>query len=608
MHSFPAGTFHDEQYHGVHLFRYFIVLSIIAVFSILFVVGIGLHGVMNNLIIFNAEKETLQICALLRDLEADTFIHIEPDGDQQLKIDPEQIPEFDRRIRDFLAPFKVVKIKIFDLNTKIIYSTDKTIIGKLNPDNRKLNMALSGVSVSKLESKEQVWDLAEEERFDIELVETYVPVVGDGGRIIGSFEIYKDASSYRRGAAVTLARSIGIIALVLVIAFGILNVMMYRAVRTIQVRTAALQESEMKFRDLVETSHDLIWRCDAEGRFIYLNPAWKKTHGYRLEEMLGRSFTEFGPSPEIAVNNFQEFYQSLEDGLVTGYEIIHLSKAGKWLNLVFNAIPLRNADGRIVGTQGTAMDVTEYRRTEEEKDKLREELIQTEKLASLGEITAGIAHELNTPLGIILGYLELMAKKIGHESPNYEYIKISLGELERCRQLIKDFMLYVRPADDKLQRETVNIKGIVDDTIRLLVVRKKHNIKVNVEIEANLPHVKVSRKQIIQIFLNLISNAFQAMHNGGAITISIKHLKNKDIQSDGGIIEFRVKDTGVGIKEENIEKVFESFFTTKPSGQGTGLGLSICRRIMENHDGTIRIESEPGKGTTVIGQLPVNES
>lgn len=253
------------------------------------------------------------------------------------------------------------------------------------------------------------------------------------------------------------------------------------------------------------------------------------------------------------------------------------------------------------GTVVLARSHIEQKKAEKEKEKLQEQIIQSEKLASIGEIAAGIAHELNTPLNVILGYQELLQKEIEPGSPFEAYVKISIEEIEFCSYLIKEFLLYAQPTDPDKLKESISLPNLVRDVLRMLTLPKIKNINIKTDIDKGIPPIQGNHKQMMQVFINLINNAVQAMPGSGEITISTKLVKDDTI-------EFSVSDTGEGISEDNIKKVFDPFFTTKRPGKGTGLGLAVCVRIMENHKGTLRIESKPGKGTTIIGQLPVGHS
>lgn len=303
----------------------------------------------------------------------------------------------------------------------------------------------------------------------------------------------------------------------------------------------------------------------------------------------------------------QGYRMLCENNELKNYDFSFTDSRGEKIPVILTTSIIKDSKGDVSGTICIARDISDRIKNEQEKEKLQEQIIQSDKLASVGEIAAGIAHEINTPLNVILGYQELMQKKIEPGSPFEEYVKISVEEVEFCRDLIREFLVYAQPTDSDKLKQTINIPDIVRDAHRLLLSLKVQNVNIKNDIDEGIPHIYGDHKQMMQVFVNLINNAVQAMPGGGDLTISVKHVKVGEDQQDGGTIEFRISDTGEGIPEENIRKVFNPFFTTKRPGKGTGLGLAVCVRIMENHKGTMRIESKPGEGTTVIGQLPVGQ-
>lgn len=362
-------------------------------------------------------------------------------------------------------------------------------------------------------------------------------------------------------------------------------------------------------RMILEQRNDIILRSSIDGfrivdndrNIVEVNDAYCTMIGYSREELLSMKVDDL--EAVESVEDMEKHLQKIVDAGHDRYETRHRRKDGRVLDLAISVNYLNLSGGRFFAF---FRDITERKKAEEEKEAMREQLIQSEKMASLGGIAAGIAHELNTPLNVILGYMELLNKKLKPDSPCREYVKISLEEVEQCRQLIDDFLFYARPVPSGAwQKELINLPEIVNAVVKLLIMPNVKKIKVNYDIERVLPFLTGDRKQLMQVFINLINNSIQAMPGGGTIEISARRIKDNKRERDEERIEFRVADTGVGISEENIGKVFDPFFTTKRPGKGTGLGLSVCQRIMKNHKGTLRIESQPGKGTTVVGQLPV---
>lgn len=224
----------------------------------------------------------------------------------------------------------------------------------------------------------------------------------------------------------------------------------------------------------------------------------------------------------------------------------------------------------------------------------QEQLIQSEKLASMGQLAAGIAHEVNNPLGTVLIYSHLLLDDLKENEMVKKDLEMVVKEATRCKKIISGLLDFSRQS--KLVINKCNIREIIDETLDMTADKAP-----NVEFIRNYPNenfpIEVDREQIKQVFINIITNASDAMPNGGKLTISLKPIE------DGEKVEIRFADTGVGISKENQDKIFNPFFTTKQIGKGTGLGLAISYGIIKMHRGDIKVESEVGKGTTFIVRL-----
>jgi len=236
---------------------------------------------------------------------------------------------------------------------------------------------------------------------------------------------------------------------------------------------------------------------------------------------------------------------------------------------------------------------------------VQEQIVWTEKLASLGKLAATIAHEINNPLAGVLNYIRLIIKQLSRNNFSHEkledisrYLKIMESETARCGDIVKDLLAFARRT--KITMESNNIEDIINKTLNLISHElEMKELQVRKNIAPNLPKVKCDFKQIQQVLLNLLYNASEAMPSGGTLTITAN-------KADGAkaLIEVAISDTGCGISEKDMENIFEPFFTTKEEGKGVGLGLSVVYGIIARHNGTISVESEPGKGSTFTIRLP----
>jgi two-component system NtrC family sensor kinase len=227
----------------------------------------------------------------------------------------------------------------------------------------------------------------------------------------------------------------------------------------------------------------------------------------------------------------------------------------------------------------------------------QQELLHKENLASVGQLAAGVAHEINNPLGTILLFAEVMNKDLSADDPRRDDLKMIISETIRCRKIVSDLLNFAR--QQEVLAQECDIHDLLAQVIEG-VSRKESFKKVTVlrQFSQRLPAIEADQAQLMQVFVNLLDNAADAMPAGGTITISTSLIDNQRL-------EVRISDTGCGISEENLGKLFTPFFTTKPVGKGTGLGLSIVYGIIKMHRGQITVSSQLGQGTTFTVLLPV---
>ncbi|MBI3948313.1 MAG: hypothetical protein HY321_20525 [Armatimonadetes bacterium] len=239
----------------------------------------------------------------------------------------------------------------------------------------------------------------------------------------------------------------------------------------------------------------------------------------------------------------------------------------------------------------------------EEVRAMSQQLWQAAKLATMGELAASIAHELNNPLAIVSLRIESLRAQTDAEDPRHRALAVIEREVERMGNLVGNLLQFSRRGTKQIS--TVDLCEEIENTLDLVHYHlRNHRIAVAREFEPGVPPVMADRQQLRQLFLNLITNASDAMPEGGTLTLRARSDPGSPPGKAKGVV-VEVADTGVGIKAADLPRVVEPFFTTKPEGKGTGLGLSICRRIVEEHRGRMEIESQPGQGTTVRVTLPV---
>jgi two-component system sensor histidine kinase AtoS len=286
-----------------------------------------------------------------------------------------------------------------------------------------------------------------------------------------------------------------------------------------------------------------------------------------------------------------QFLQLLRETLLTGrrHNQQHLTMpyAGENHYYCVNMAPLYEESGRISGAVSVFQDITE-------KKKMENELLQMEKFSLVAELAAGTAHEIRNPMTTMRGFLQLLSKEFKPDSKGSEYCTLMIEEIDRANSIIREFLLLTRPSAPKLKEADLHL---ILEEIFLLIESKSllENVELHKNYACELPPARVDQAQIKQVFLNLATNAIQAMPSGGALAISTAADQNRILVS--------FCDTGPGIGESSLIKVFDPFYTTKEGG--TGLGLTISYRIVENHGGRLSVQNVPGKGAKFTVELPI---
>ncbi len=376
-----------------------------------------------------------------------------------------------------------------------------------------------------------------------------------------------------------------------------------------------LRESEEKYRVLVESAADAIFTLNEAGDFLSANQEAARAMGKTPEDMISKNMYDLFPK-DIADFQMARIKAVFQTGNpILADENVTQTKFGqRWYSTT--VIPIRDSNGKIIYVTAIARDITEKKKMEEKLKEYTEnleeiveertrKLKEAERLAAIGETAAMVGHDLRNPLQVIINtaYLgEEMVKSM--PSPCRELAeKKGAGELfrtvgeqvEYMNKIVSDLQDYARPLKPELVE--ISLHQLINNT--LSTIRVPETVKVSVEIEEdlNFPKLMVDPTMMKRVFINLITNAVQAMPDGGKLTIRAFRTKEAAFVS--------VQDTGVGISEENLSKLFQPLFTTKP--KGTGFGLAVCKRLVEAHDGSITVESKVDKGSIFTVELPLRK-
>ena len=369
----------------------------------------------------------------------------------------------------------------------------------------------------------------------------------------------------------------------------------------------ALRESEERFRTLAMNAPAAIFIKDIAGRYTLANPLACQALG-RVDGVVGLTDNDLLPQ-EVADSLRRHDAEVISTGRAIEREEI-VQRAGFSRNYLSVKFPLRDSRGQVIGVCGVAIDITQRKlmekalreseeRLREQAQELEQQLIMSGRLVSLGEVTASMAHEFNNPLGIIMGFVEDMLSGMEPADPNYRALQIIDEESKRCRQIVKDLMEYARPRS--IEFCSTSITDAIDKTLQLVANRLyKQNVAVEKKLKPNLPRIQADAQQLEQVLVNLYLNAIDAMPEGGKLIVEAEFAQSGDTPP---MVVITVADTGFGIAETDLPKIFQPFFTAKKR-RGMGLGLPICQRIINNHGGTIVVESVPGAGSTFKIYLP----
>jgi two-component system NtrC family sensor kinase len=362
-----------------------------------------------------------------------------------------------------------------------------------------------------------------------------------------------------------------------------------------------LREKHGFLTNLLESSVDCIMVADMRGRTIFFNKAAERLTGYKADEVIGKLHVSKFYSLEMA----REIMSKLRSddyggkGKLENYMLIMYGKDNEEIPVSLSASIVYEGQKELASL-GIFTDLREKIIIEKKLQDTQVRLLQSEKMASLGSLAAGVAHEINNPLGGILIYASLLMEDFeASKDPRVQDLQKIVEEATRCKEIVKSLLEFGRQTDSRFEPIDIN-KAILDGLFFLEKQVLFHDIEIIKRLDQTLPFIEGDANQIKQVFMNIMVNAAEAMsERGGAFTITTGST------SDRSSIFISFQDEGTGIPSEIQSKIFDPFFTTKGVGKGTGLGLSTSYGIIQSHHGTIEVTSSPGKGTTFTIYLPI---
>ena len=341
--------------------------------------------------------------------------------------------------------------------------------------------------------------------------------------------------------------------------------------------------------NVVESSPNCILVVNCDGTIRMVNPQAESIFSLATGAAVGK------PASEVFGEPMRTIIREAIDGKTSdGREVVVKRREGARTILDVSTSQLKSQDGTVLGAVLIATDLTEAKKTEEW-------MRRVDRLSSLGQLSAGVAHEIRNPLASINFNIQLLSKRIQPDEKTIRIINNSLAGVERIKGLVKGMLDFSRPAPPQLKRESIH--RAVEDAISLMDSQfSKHGIRVVQKLAAEAPDITFDSRQIQQVFVNILLNALQAMPEGGTVTVESR--LGGETKELSRYLSVYISDTGAGIPREHFSKIFDPFFTTKP--EGTGLGLSIAHKVLEQHGAQIEIRSRVGQGTMFIIRFPID--
>ncbi len=570
-----------------------------------------IYPIFTKQVVKNTENEAVMTAKHLSNMLFSGEKYVERVNEQQLSF-----------IKLSSEDFNFFKIKIFSKTGKVIYSTDQAEIGQVNERKYFFEEVAKGNIFTKIVNQDS--KSMEGELIEVDVVETYVPVLRDG-EFVGALELYYDVSNKLEKLRSTLITSnfmlLSLIAAYLIVILIILveldraiterkeinqeledsNVSLAGSKDLIEIKSKNLQEAFNKISQLtkqVSTTQDINIR--------YHNPNLVKCYEIKNcqqldcpchERMPMRCWQEAGTycGGKVQGTYAQKYIDCMDCEVYNMAAPDHVEMIGEHFNNMMHILEMKHNE--------LEKAICDLKATQAQ-------LIQSEKMASMGTLAGGIAHEFNNILGAIIGYADLAKEEMPEGGVAREDLEQVLAAGNRAKDLVKQILAFSR--QDEHQFMPVKMYFIIEEAIKFLKTSIPSSIKISKNICKDCLPVMADPTQIHQLLMNLCTNAVHAMNEKGVLEITLTEVdlaeENQTIMigtSSDTCAKLTVSDTGVGMDQATQRRIFDPFFTTKGIGQGTGMGLSVVHGIVENHGGKITVESELGRGTSFYVYLPV---
>ncbi|MBK4211396.1 ATP-binding protein [Bacillus safensis] len=356
-------------------------------------------------------------------------------------------------------------------------------------------------------------------------------------------------------------------------------------------REKEAHELTERLNRITDNLQEIVFETDEKGHIIFLNQAWKQMTGYDIDECLGTMYNQYFDQEERVIQHLSSVIKEHKDSGRIELQLLHKEGKKVWGDVHYKLY--FDEEHQFTGGIGTVADITKQKLAKLELEKSNQQVqMQAQKLAVAGQIAAGIAHEVRNPLTSVNGFLQLMKTQYPERT---DYFDIIFSEIKRIDFVLSELLVLAKPQSVHFQE--VQLHGLLEQVITLL---KTNAVLSNIDLKQpfkkqDVGAILADANQMKQLFINLIKNAIEAMPEGGSIYISTEKVMNE--------WKITIQDEGKGMSEEDIQKIYDPFFSTKT--EGTGLGLTICAAILKDHHGRMDVVSELGKGTAFHIYLPV---
>ena len=353
-------------------------------------------------------------------------------------------------------------------------------------------------------------------------------------------------------------------------AFDFMALSLRSYIEDLKEAEANIARQQQVLKTILDVTPDLVSLQDSDLHYRAVNPAFRQLFGLSEAEIIGKSDVDIFPPKQAEIIRGED-REILKTSLPLSKEILIDKGDGKhWFHMV--KVPVYDEE-RVAGLLFTARDITEIKQ-------YQEKLIQTVKMEELGKLAGGVAHEINTPLGIIIGYAQMLLEDLPQDTESHEYLNIIEKQAQICRRIVSDLLSFSRVSDSRM--EEMDLNQSIDEVLHLVShIFKQDWVDIEVSLDPHIPPIRGDKEKFKQVWLNLLNNAFESIGREGTIRVTSK------LCPHGNHVVVTVADTGAGINAKDMKKIFEPFFSTKAPGVGTGLGLSVSFGILREHQGRI---------------------